>query len=67
MRRERDRELTEEGGRNGRSGTASDGSDKKRSFSLSCVCTSIYMDMIEPQLPWLQTAIHVYHTGIDVK
>ena len=47
MRRERDRELTEEGGRNGRSETASDGSDKKREnewlFFVMCMHVYIYM------------------------
>ena len=28
----------------------------------------VYMIKInEPQLPWLQTTIYVYHTGLDVK
>ena len=36
------------------------------SLYISVLCT--YMIKInEPQLPWLQTAIYISHTGLDVK
>ena len=36
-------------------------------YVLTCICMyiTIYVYMIEPQLPWLRTA--KYHTGLDVK
>ena len=48
---------------------SSDGPKPNTAHNIYIVHTGmyVYIKIDQPQLPWLQTAIHVCHTGLDAK